>query len=114
MTNFQGCLVCAPPLVAFFAVAGTALLACIFGYLLGAEKKREVVEERDQLKLKCAQLQEWIDGVDKVPMDMMNGGGHLYVLMGSGEIYRRMCDEKGNFEGEWEEVTGPWKTTGAT
>lgn len=107
MTDFQGFSVCAPPLAAFFAVAGPALLACIFGYLLGAEKEREAVEERDR-------LQEWIDGLDKVPMDMMNGGGHLYVLMGSGEIYRRMCDEKGNYEGEWEEVTGPWKTTGAT
>lgn len=36
--------------------------------------------------------------------------GHLYVLLGTGEIYRRICDEKGNFDGEWEEVTGPWRT----
>lgn len=107
-------MVCAPPLAAFLAVAGTALLACIFGYLLGAEKEREAVEERDRLKLKCADLQKWIDGVGKVPMDVMSGDGHMYVLLGTGEIYRRMCDEKGNFEGEWEEVTGPWKTTGAT
>lgn len=95
-----------------FAFLGLCTLSIWFwlGFCAG---KGRAQSDIDQLKLKCAQLQEWIDGVDKGPMDFMSGGGHLYVLMGSGEIYRRVCDEKGNFDGEWEQVTGPWRTTGA-
>lgn len=96
-----------------FGFLGLCTLFTLFwiGFCAGKDRAQSDIY---QLELKCAQLQEWIDTVDKVPMDFMSGGGHLYVLMGSGEIYRRMCDEKGNFEGGWEEVTGPWRKTGAT